>query len=106
MENISNAAIDEYVVTLIEQKYPGQPLDNFKDFREKSVQSINDAVYDAIFDGLNSEQLDEINVLLDDENQAPSIFADFFRRAGVDIEQKTTEVLEKFKTQFLGGSNE
>ncbi len=107
MENnyIERGAIGTFVDTLIEKKYPGQPVENYKDFREKSIDSINEAINDAIFNSLNGEQLDELNAILGEEKNDPSIFARFFERAGVDIEQKTKDVLESFQTDFLEAKN-
>lgn len=108
MENnyIEHEVLGNFVDKLIAQKYPDQPLENFADFREKSIASIDKAIDKAIFGSLNREQLAEINEILDRGEENPQVFGDFFKKCGVDTEQKTTEVLENFKTQFLGGSNE
>jgi len=108
MENnyIEHEVLGNFVDKLLAQKYPGQPLENFKDFREKSIESISNAIDRAVYGSLNREQFTEINELLNRGEENPEVFSNFFKKCGIDPEQKTTEVLNSFKTQFLGGSNE
>ncbi len=108
MENnyLQREALGKFVDSLIAQKYPGQPVENYKDFREKSIDILDKGIDQAIYGSLNREQLAEINSLFDRNEEDPAVFDAFFERAGVDPQQKTNEVLEAFKTKFLGGTND
>ena len=43
MENnfIQHEILGQFVDGLIAQKYPGQPAENFKEIREKSIDEVN-----------------------------------------------------------------
>ena len=108
MENnfIQHEILGRFVDGLIAQKYPGQPAENFKEIRNKSIDEVNKKIDMAIYSSLSIEQLEEINDLFENNEENPDVFADFFKRAGVDAEQITKETLEGYAKSFLGGSNE
>ena len=108
MENnfIQHEILGQFVDGLIAQKYPGQPAENFKEIREKSIDEVNKKIDMAIYSSLSIEQLEEINALFDRNEENPDVFTEFFKNAGVDAEQKTKEVMESYAVSFLGGNNE
>ncbi|MBR5647544.1 hypothetical protein IKW73_01185 [Candidatus Saccharibacteria bacterium] len=108
MENnyIQREFLGKFVDGLIAQKYPGQPAENYKDIREASIKDIDERIDWAIYGSLNKEQLAEVNELFDRNEENPEVFAAFFEKAGVDPQQKITEVLDDYQKSFLGGSNE
>ena len=108
MENnfIQHEILGQFVDGLIAQKYPGQPAENFKEIREKSIDEVNKKIDMAIYSSLSIEQLEEINALFDRNEENPDVFTEFFKNAGVDAEQKTKEAMESYAISFLGGNNE
>ncbi len=108
MENnfIQHEILGRFVDGLIAQKYPGQPAENFKEIRNQSIDEVNKKIDMAIYSSLSIEQLEEINDLFENNEENPDVFADFFKRAGVDTEQITKEALEGYAKSFLGGGNE
>ena len=108
MENnyIQREALGKFVDSLIAQKYPGEPVEKYQDFREKSIDAIDDGIDRAIYGSLNREQLAEINGLFDRGEEDPAVFDAFFEKVGVDPQQKVNEILESFKAKFLGGADE
>lgn len=108
MENnyVQREMLGAFVDNLISQKYPDQPLENFKDFREKSINALGDEINKSFFEDLNREQLAEINALFDGGENNPAVFEAFFEKNGVDPQQKITAVLKSFEAGFLGGANE
>lgn len=108
MENnyVQRKMLGKFVDSLISQKYPDQPLENFKDFREKSIDTLSNDINNSLFEDLNRDQLAEINALFDNGENNPAVFEAFFEKNGVDPQQKATAILESFKANFLGGTNE
>ena len=108
MENnfTEREVLGKFVDSLIAQKYPGQPAENFTEIREKSIDEISKKIDMAMYGGLTIEQLEEVNALLDKNEDDPSAFEEFFKKAGVDTMQVTKDVLANYKASFLGGINE
>ena len=104
--DIQRVVLGQFVDSLISQKYPGQPAENFKELREKSIDEIDKKIDMAFCEDLTIEQLEEISSILDRNEEDPSAFEEFFKKSGVDTAKKTKEVLESYRTSFLGGSNE
>lgn len=93
------------VDTLISQKYPGETPENINTIREDGIHRLDNVISDKIFGSLNTEQLKEINKIFDDQEEDPDVFKDFFKKAGVNLEQKINEAVQEFSADFLGGEN-
>ena len=74
--------------------------------REKSMQELDDKVSAAVFGRLDSEQLKQINVLLDQEETSSEEFQKFFEDNNVDIEKIMEETFLAYAKEFLGGKDE
>ena len=107
MENylIGRDTLGKLVDQLIAQKYPNQSPDSLNEIREDNIRKLDDQISEAIFGGLNDEQLDEINAMFDREENNPSAFQIFFKNAGIDLEQAIKDEMSKFSQEFLGGEN-
>ena len=107
MESILNSReiMGQFVDALMAQKYPGQPADTLQNEREAAIKSLDDEVCYAIFGGLDTEQLAEINRILDTTPDESHITA-FFDKAGIKPEEKSAEAMQNFAKKFLGGVNE
>ena len=43
--------------------------------------------------------------MFDQEEMNPDAFRNFFKKAGIDVEQVMQETIDKFAKEFLGGQN-
>lgn len=107
MESILNSReiMGQFVDALLAQKYPGQPADALQDERESAIKSLDDEVCYAIFGSLDTEQLAEINQILDTTPDESHITA-FFDKVGINPEKQSSEAMQNFAKKFLGGTNE
>ena len=103
---IERDTLAKMVDALLSQKYPDQPPANFDEIRVNTMHALDDKIAVKIFSSLNDEQLKEVNKLLDDPDTSPEVFTDFFKNAGVDLEQKITDGAKEFAEKFLGGKDE
>lgn len=90
---------------LISQKYQNQPPANLSEIREENIRKLDNKISLKIFGSLSDEQLQKISSLLDDQENDPTIFQKFFKDAGINLEQKTSEAIREFSNEFLGGEN-
>lgn len=94
----------EFVDALINKKYPEKTGDELAVLREEAINSLESQINSAILEDLSEPQLAELNDLLDagDEASTPVTYRDFFKRAGVDVNQKTKTAMTAFAQEFLG----
>ena len=100
---VDRETLGQFADALITQKYQNQPV--AESFREDLIKEIDDKISTAIFGSLSTERLDEINTLFDRNEDDPRVFQEFFQNSGIDLQQIITNVMNNFKTSFLGGEN-
>lgn len=107
MENyfIERDTLEKIVDPLIAQKYPNQSAEAVKDIRDENIRKLDDLLLDALFRGFNKSQIAEVNIMFDQEEMNPDAFRNFFKKAGIDVEQVMQETIDKFAKEFLGGQN-
>ena len=103
---IDHNTLAKLVDELLSQKYPDKVPDNIDEIREGGIRRLDDEINANIFGSLNEDQLKELDNLLDNQEDDPAVFQDFFERAGISLNQKITEAAEKFSAEFLGGNND
>ena len=74
-----------------------------EELRDQLMEQINRAMVDA----LSSEQLDQLNQLLDSTDEAlqPEAVQNFMRESGINGEQITLSTMLRFREYYLGTSN-
>lgn len=102
---VDEAVLGQFVDTLLEEKYPGQPTDTLADVRKDAIAALNHQILKATFGNLTPEQGKELNDLLDENSSDPVIFENFFNDHHIDLEGIIKDVVLKFKADFLGGEN-
>ena len=103
---IEHDILARFVNGLLSQKYPdGAPADIDK-IREDGIRELSDKIATKIYGSLNESQLIEVNKLFDDQEEDPAVFQDFFKKSGINLNQKITEAAEEFGKEFLGGKND
>ena len=102
---IEHKTLSELVDALLSKKYPGQSIENLGDIREKSIKDLDDKISSDLFGKLNQSQLAELDKLLDSENSDPQVFQNYFKNAGIDLEQQISKSMQDFSAEFLGGKN-
>ena len=107
MENylVDRETLGQFVDGLISQKYKNTPPKNFDTLRDELIEKLDNKIALSLFNDLSDPELDEVNEMLDDEKTPPEAFLNFFRKAGVNLQQKTSSAIAEFKAEFLGGKN-
>ncbi len=104
---IDRETLGQFVDELIKKKaLPVDDTAELEALREREMKTLDDKVIDAIFGNLNDEQAAEMNQLLDKNEESPEVFENFFKNAGINLEQTITKTMQDFATHFLGGDNE
>ena len=99
-------ALGNFVDELIRRKYPaGDVPAGVESLRKKSMKELDDQIGAAIFGSLTDEQDAELDRLLDQDSDNEQIYQDFFERIGLDLKKITSEVMEAYAKNFLGGQN-
>ncbi len=105
MENylVERETLGKFVDNLIAKKH--QPIGDLDSLRRQSIKQLDDQIGKAVFGSLTKNQLDELNIMLDQGETDARAFQDFFKNAGVNLEQVITTVMQRFSQNFLGGEN-
>lgn len=101
---IDQQTLEKFVEPIIAQKYPDISGSELASLREESIQKLDDSIGNSIFGSMTEPQLAEFSSILDKDDD-PEVLCDFFDRTNINLEEKITEALEKFKADFLGGDN-
>ena len=103
---VDRETLAQFVDGLIKLKpSPANSADELNTIRERAIKDLDDHIGMAVFGSLSSEKLDEINQLLDNEEENPEVFQNFFSSAGIDLRQTIDSAMTTFGKQFLGGEN-
>lgn len=103
---IEHDTLAKLVDKLLSQKYPDEAPADIDKIREDGIRKLDDKISAKVFGGLNENQLKELNKLLDGQEKDPTVFQDFFKKAGISLNQKITEAAEEFSGEFLGGKDD
>lgn len=103
---IDRETLGEFIDELIKKKpLPVDSAEDLAKFREEKIKELDDRISMAVFGGLSEEKLDEVDKLLDNEDAGPEVFDEFFKGAGVDLDQVIKDTMQTFMNEFLGGEN-
>ena len=103
---VDRETLAQFIDELIKQKpLPANSADELNSVREKAIKDLDYQIGTAIFGGLSSEKLAEINHLLDNDEENPEVFQNFFASSGIDLQQTISDTMTAFGKQFLGGEN-
>lgn len=101
--------LGKFVDGMLAKKYPGQEPMTLGALRDEHIKQLDDEIGDAIFEDLSREQIEEFNSIIDSGEDNMDVFRSFFKNAGVDLEGKMSEVLQRHAERFLseakGGEN-
>ncbi|MBQ2695482.1 hypothetical protein IJG04_02480 [Candidatus Saccharibacteria bacterium] len=105
---VDREILEQFFDELYAKKYPGQTPD--ASMREANINKLDELIGDSVFGVLNDDQLTEINQLFDNNVEDPSAYENFFKNAGVDLDQRISLAMQKFSAQFMlegteGGQN-
>ena len=103
---VDETTLGEFVDSLLEQKYPGQPADAHADVKKEAIKALDYKILKAIFGQLTPDQGNELNRLLDQTDSDQSVFEDFFKRNNVDLEKVIAKELEDYREEFMRGGND
>lgn len=103
---IDHDTLAKLVDMLLAQKYPDESPANINELRESGIRKLDDQIGARIFGDLNEKQLKELNNLLDDQEEDPTVFQDFFKKNNINLGQIITETMQDFSKEFLGGEND
>ena len=96
--------LERFVDPLITQKCSEVKGSELSQIREENIKKLDDLICNTIFEDLTSEQLEEINQIIDEGRDDPDTICEFLDDNNINLEQKVTKALEQFKTEFLGGN--
>ena len=94
---IEHKTLSELVDALLSKKYPGQSVESLNEIREKAIKDLDDKISADLFGALDKSQLAELDKLLDAQ--------EYFKNAGINLEQRISQSMQDFSTEFLGGEN-
>lgn len=104
---IDREVLEKFVDELIGKKtLPVDNIEELNNLREKSVKELDDKIGMAIFGEFTQAQNEEFNQLLDQNNENPDTYREFFAKHNINIEKITLDTMEAFAQEFLGGQNE
>ncbi len=85
---------------------PANSAEELTQYREQQIKALDDHIAQTVFGSLNEEQSNQLEQLLDNEEEAPETFRDFFRQQGINIEETIADAINSFNANFLkGGQN-
>ena len=102
---IDEAVLGQFVDTILEEKYPGEPAADHADVRKDAIAALDHQILKAIFAQLTPELGKELNDLLDDPSSDETVFTNFFSDHHINLEEVIKDTMQKFKANFLGGEN-
>lgn len=103
---IDQETLGKFVDELFKKKpMPTSNAEELNYLRTREIAKLDDRISDAIFGSLNDAELDEINQMFDRDEESPDVFRNFFKNAGVDVEQTITKTMEAYANEYLGGQN-
>lgn len=99
----NNDPINQFINQILdEKKIPGETpevrAELVVDLRNQLMQQIDRAMINA----LSSDQVDELNQMLDDPNVDDQKLQQFMAESGVDGQQVATRVMIEFRKAYLG----
>lgn len=103
---IDRETLGRFVDELIKKKsLEANSPEELNALREKSIKDLDNKIALAIFGGLNEQQDEELNQLLDRPDTSETEFQQFFERNGLNVEEAVSSTVRSFGREFLGGEN-
>lgn len=102
---VERETLSKLVDALLSKKYPDQSIESLNNIREENIKKLDDKISVDLFGSFTDAQLAELDRLLDASESDPQVFQDFFKNAGIDLEQRISKSMEEFSKEFLGGEN-
>lgn len=103
---IDEAVLGQFVDSLLEEKYPGQPADAHADVKKHAISALDHQILKAIFAKLTPEQGKELDDLLKDASSDSTTFENFFADYHIDLETIIKDAMLDFKTKFMEGEKD
>ena len=98
--------LGKIVDELIKKKaLPVETAEELNDLREKSIKELDDEISTAIFGSLDEKQSEELGQLLDRDEINSDAYANFFKEAGLNVEEIIAKTMQSYSEKFLGGEN-
>lgn len=109
---VDRQVLGKFIDRLLSEKFSGRSEAELEGLREQKIKELDDRISLDITSSLSDDQLDALEMLLDAEEQSADVFEDFFKRAGINLEEKMQESMNGFARDFMdsdmigGGKNE
>ena len=104
---IDRETLEKFVDELMKRKpVPVSSVEQLQGWREQKVQELDEKIGEAVFGTLDDQQLEEMNQMLDRNEESPEVFQEFFKKAGVNLENVISEAMQAFGAEYFGGENE
>lgn len=104
---IDRETLEKFVDELM-KKHP-LPVDNaeeLSDYKEKQIKALDDHIAKALFGSLTESQATELEQLLDNDQESPDAFREFFHHHHIDLEKIIAEAARSFGAKHSeGGQN-
>lgn len=100
---VDEQVLGDIVDALIKEKYPDDPIENHQDIRRDAIKSLDHQIVKSIIGKLTKDEGAELNRLLNENTEDPSVFDEFFEKHNIDLQATITDAMVSFKNQFLKG---
>lgn len=88
---------------LIAKKHPNEPLENFREERERGIRDLDRLIVHETFESMPAAQVASIKERMGRDEEID--FDAEFETAQIDLEKITARAAETFAKNFLGGEN-
>ena len=102
---VDQSILGQLVDALISEKYPGEPAEKYQNLRADAIKALDHQILKSILGSLTKEQGSELSQLLDKKDSDPAVFAAFFEKNHINLEEVMASTMLKFKEDFLKGGN-
>ena len=103
---IDRETLGRFVDELIKRKpMPSATAEEADKKREELMAALDRHVGVAIFSQFTPEQNAEFKQKMSADDTTVDTYAEFFEKAGIDVEKTMTEAMKAFGIEYLGGQN-
>ena len=104
---LDRETLEKFIDELMKKRpLPVDNVEELSNYKEEQIKALDNHITKALFGSLNQSQAAELEKLLDNEQENPDVFQDFFHSQGIDVNKIITEAAESFGAQYLeGGQN-
>ena len=104
---LDRETLEKFVDELMKKRpLPVDDAEELSKYKEEQMKALDDHIAKSIIGSLTESQGTELERLLDDEQENPEAFQEFFQSHNINVEKIITKAVESFSAQFLeGGQN-